>query len=433
MGDSELTVLFLPESAYGPTNNCIGIGNVLRRNGHRVVFAAESSWKGALSALGFEEDLIDLAPPTADLQDAGQAWKDFITETVPEFRKPTKEQITTVVKPIWEELIDGVKYSHEQLAGVMQRQQPDVVVEDNVVCFPALMTGGAPFVRIASCNPLEVAGPNVPPTFSGYATSDATRWDEFRAEYDRVVRPLWEQFNSWVTQQGAPPLNDLEFIHSSEHLNLYIYPQNADYLDQRPLDSTWHRLDSSVRGTEKAFDLPKEMTTNDTSLIYLSLGSLGSGDVELMQRLVDFLATSSYKVIVSKGPRHQEIELGSNMWGAEMVPQTSVIPLVDLVITHGGNNTITETLHFGKPQIVLPLFWDQYDNAQRIDELGLGTRLDPYRLTEEGLHRTLHSLLTDTELHERLDNQARQTRARDGVAKAAHLIESTGREVSSLG
>ncbi|MFE9398072.1 hypothetical protein [Streptomyces flavidovirens] len=59
----KLTVLFVPESAYGPTNNCVGIADVLRRRGHRVVFAAEASWKGKLTALGFEEDLVDLAPP----------------------------------------------------------------------------------------------------------------------------------------------------------------------------------------------------------------------------------------------------------------------------------------------------------------------------------------------------------------------------------
>lgn len=56
------TILFMPESAYGPTNQCIGIGKVLLERGHRVVFAAEASWKGKLTALGFEEDLVDLAP-----------------------------------------------------------------------------------------------------------------------------------------------------------------------------------------------------------------------------------------------------------------------------------------------------------------------------------------------------------------------------------
>jgi len=83
MTSRPLTVLFMPESAYGPTNNCIGIGDVLRQRGHRVVFAAEASWKGKLEPLGFEEDLVDLAPPASGDQDAGQFWKDFVAQTAP--------------------------------------------------------------------------------------------------------------------------------------------------------------------------------------------------------------------------------------------------------------------------------------------------------------------------------------------------------------
>jgi UDP:flavonoid glycosyltransferase YjiC (YdhE family) len=77
---------------------------------------------------------------------------------------------------------------------------------------------------------------------------------------------------------------------------------------------------------------------------------------------------------VSKGPLHAELDLPDNMRGAEFLPQTSILPLADLVITHGGNNTTTEAPHFGKPMVCLPLFWDQYDNAQRVAELGYGVR-----------------------------------------------------------
>ncbi|MDN5854428.1 MAG: glycosyl transferase, partial [Actinomycetia bacterium] len=96
-----LTVLFLPESAYGPTNQCIGLGDLLIKRGHRVVFASESSWKGQLKPFGFEEALVDLAEPEPDAgeEDAGKFWTDFITETAPEFRKPTIEQLESFVRP----------------------------------------------------------------------------------------------------------------------------------------------------------------------------------------------------------------------------------------------------------------------------------------------------------------------------------------------
>jgi UDP:flavonoid glycosyltransferase YjiC (YdhE family) len=111
------------------------------------------------------------------------------------------------------------------------------------------------------------------------------------------------------------------------------------------------------------------------------------------------------------------------MWGAEFLPQTRILPLVDLVITHGGNNTTTECFHFGKPMIVLPLFWDQYDNAQRVAELGYGVRLDPYRFTDDELHGALAGLLGDTELRLTLAKASEAIRARDGLRTAADLIE----------
>ncbi|HEX5016160.1 MAG TPA: nucleotide disphospho-sugar-binding domain-containing protein [Actinomycetes bacterium] len=434
MADRPLTVLFLPESAYGPTGNCIGIGDVLLRRGHRVVFASESSWRGKLEPMGFVEDLIDLAPPPevtdgAAEQDAGAFWKEFIKETSPEFRKPTIEQLETFIAPTYQALIDGAKYCEPHLKDIIARQQPDVLVEDNVVLFPALTTSGAPFVRIVSCNPLEIKGPGVAPTFSGLPADDDSEWAAFRAEYERTHRSMWADFNEFVVDSGAKPLPDLDFMPESAHANLYLFPEEADYVDRRPLGPTYHRIDSSVRSTDAPFELPAELTDRPAGsrLVYLSLGSLGSADVDLMKRLVEVLGQTPHRYIVSKGPQHTEYELADNMWGQEFLPQTTLMPMVDLVITHGGNNTTTEALHFGKPMVLLPLFWDQYDNAQRMHELGFGRRLRTYEFTDGELIGAVDELLGDDALIARLDRIGASIRARHGKERAADVIEQVGR------
>ncbi len=117
-----------------------------------------------------------------------------------------------------------------------------------------------------------------------------------------------------------------------------------------------------------------------------------------MKDLVEALAETPHRYVVSKGPQHAEYELADNMVGEEFLPQVSVLPQVDLVITHGGNNTTTECLHFGKPMVVLPIFWDQHDNAQRIDETGFGIRLPTYSFGEGDLPAAIDRLLADAEL-----------------------------------
>ena len=425
-----LTIMFWPESAYGPTNQCIGLAAILRERGHRIVFAAESSWAGKLAPFGFVEELVDLAEPAegAADEDAGKFWTDFIAETAPEFRKPTVEQLESFILPTYQALIDGAKYCEPRLRAIIAEHRPDVIVEDNVVLFPALVTDGAPFVRIVSCSPLEVSGPGVPPPFSGLPSDDRSEWDAYRAEFDRTHRALWAEFNAWVQEQGAEALPELEFMPRDNAANLYVYPAEADYIDARPLDASWSRMDSSVRETDAEYVLPARLADRpeDSALVYLSLGSLGGADVELMQRLVDVLGTTRHRFIVSKGPQADRITLADNMVGEQMVPQTKVIPQVDLVISHGGNNTVTETLHFGKPLIVLPLFWDQYENAQRIDELGFGVRLNTYGFADAELTDAVEKILADTELRSRLEEIGEKIRARDGLRVGADVIEKVG-------
>ena len=268
------TVVFFPESAYGPTNNCVGIGDVLRRRGHRVVFIVEESFAGALEEKGFEERLMRLTPPAEAEEDPGQFWKDFIRETAPVFRKPTIEQLGEFIAPTFQALVDGAKYVDERLVEIIDEVQPDAIVEDNVVSFPALPASGRPWVRIVSCNPAELKDPSVPPTFSGYATADRTGWPAYWDEYRRVHADLHADFDEFCQERGAPPLPELEFVHSSPWLNLWIYPDEVDYRAR----ARSARTGTTSRPASAPPTRPRSVEPGgEAPLVYLSLGSLGLG------------------------------------------------------------------------------------------------------------------------------------------------------------
>jgi UDP:flavonoid glycosyltransferase YjiC (YdhE family) len=322
-------------------------------------------------------------------------------------------------------------YVDDRLRQIFDDLRPDAIVEDNVVGFPALPASGRPWVRIASVNPLEVKDPGIPPVFSGYAQDDRAGWGEFWEEYDRALGPQIGAFDAWVRERGAPPLpSRRDYIWDSPFLDLYLYPEEADYRRSHPLGAPWRRLDSSVRGSDETYT-EHEGLGDEGGLVYLSLGSLASADVDLMRRLVDVLGRTPHRYVVSKGPQAELYDLADNMVGAEFLPQPAILPMVDLVITHGGNNTVTESWYFGKPMIVLPVFWDQYDNAQRVDELGLGVRLPTYTFDDEQLIGAIDGLLGDRALAGRLGAMSSRLRARPGTVAAADAIESVARGGSS--
>jgi UDP:flavonoid glycosyltransferase YjiC (YdhE family) len=397
------TVVFFPEGAFGPTNNCVGIGEVLRRRGHRVVFVIEESFAGTLEEKGFEERLMRLAPPPEVEEEPGQFWKDFIRETAPVFRKSTFDQLSEFLAPTWQALLDGARYVDERLVEIFDELQPDAIVEDNVCAFPAIPASGRPWVRIVSCNPLELKDPELPPPYTGLPMDDRSEWDEYRDEYRRATDEMRADFSQFCVERGAPPLPPGEMIHESPWLNLYLYPSEVDYARSMRLAPTWHNLESSVRTTDADWSIPPELAERDGSLVYVSLGSLGSGDVPLMKNLVAALAETPQRYVVSKGPQHTEYELADNMVGEEFLPQVSVL--------------------FGKPMVLLPIFWDQHDNAQRIDETGFGVRLPTYSFEPRELWEAIDRLLADSDLGSRLAKVSQRLQADPGNEHAAELIE----------
>jgi MGT family glycosyltransferase len=417
------TIVFFPEpGAWGPTNNCVAIAEVLRERGHRAVFVVDASFDGVLEGKGFEERVMRMAPPEEDTDPTADPWAEFIRVTAPEFRKPTIEQQATVTRPIWEALVAGARYAHHRLMEIWDDVRPDVVCTDNVTGFPAVELAGCPWARFVSANPLEMRDPDLPPPLSGLPVSDRSEWEAFVDEYHRVHEELLAKHNAFRGSVGVAPCPPDEFNTHSPWLNMYLFPRVADYERSVSLDATWHQLQSTVRKGEASFDVD-EHVPGTGKVVYLSLGSLGCMDVELMQRLIDALATAGHRAVVSMGPLKDQMTLGPTMYGDLFLPQPSILPQCHLLITHGGNNTTCEGFHFGLPMIGLPLFWDQYDNAQRLNETGFGVRLPTYDWTERQLIDAVSGLLADKELAATMRENAAAIRADSGRVAAADLLE----------
>ena len=199
--------------------------------------------------------------------------------------------------PIWETLVAAQQYSHERVMAVWDEIHPDVVATDNVTGYPAVELAGCPWARIVSCNPLEMRDPALPPPLSGLPVADRGEWQAFRDEYHRVHEGLLREHNDFRASVGVTPCPPDEFNTESPWLNLYEFPEAADYARSRPLAATWHRMDSSVRTGEAPFAVA-EHVPGTGKIVYLSLGSLGCMDVGLMQRLIDALGKTA-------APRHR--------------------------------------------------------------------------------------------------------------------------------
>jgi UDP:flavonoid glycosyltransferase YjiC (YdhE family) len=114
------------------------------------------------------------------------------------------------------------------------------------------------------------------------------------------------------------------------------------------------------------------------------------------------------------------------------VPQVDLIPKMDLVIGHGGNNSIGETLAAGKPLIVLPVGGEQGDNASRVEYLKVGLRLDIKRFTGDEIRRAVERIRTDSTFSFRAKEIKAAIDRTDGPQTASDCIEWLNRNKRPL-
>jgi rhamnosyltransferase subunit B len=105
---------------------------------------------------------------------------------------------------------------------------------------------------------------------------------------------------------------------------------------------------------------------------------------------------------------------------APYAPHSAVFPRAWAVVHHGGVGTTGQALRAGRPQLVTPFLGDQFDNAERVQRLGVARIVDGKTATPEAMRRELERL--DGVYEGRAANVAESVRREDGAATAASRI-----------
>jgi len=417
-------VAFFPEAAYGPALNSVGIAQAVERRGHKAVFMSDPGFLEVYQGYGFEAYPVNLSAPMPPEQMA-KFWEDFINGHLPNFRKSALEQVDNYVKECWTAIVDSARYAQQDLPAVLNRIKPDLICVDNVILFPAVKQYGVPWVRIVSCSENEIEDPAIPPHLSGCAAHDYEAHAIYRERFNAAIKPLHAEFNAFLAENGEAPYPLGQFFETSPTMNLLLYPEAVKFERSQPLPpEQFQYLEGCVR-QEKPYQIPQFASNHGEPLIYLSFGSLGAGDVPLLKKLIAALGKFPCRALVNVGSYiEQYSEIPSNVQAASWFPQPSVIPQVDMVIHHGGNNSFTECLYFGKPAIIMPFAWDGHDNATRVQETGYGFRITRADWTEGELFARIRDCLGDRGMHERLQKTSQHMQRQAGPEKAASILEN---------
>lgn len=416
MQDSK-TFVFIPKMAFGPVLNCIGIAQQLRSRGHKAIFICDPLYRGTFADYGFSEYPLTLT--------TGANWSRaaFIAGQQSALHLDPLAQLPALVCAVWEVLVERAMAADADLRRLLALICPDLICLDNSVLLPAVTQAGCPWVRVVSSCENEIADPAIPPFLSGCSEHDEHCFELFRVAFQAGVAPVQARYNAFLQAAGLAPYPLGQFCENSPTMNLLLYPEPLRYRRAEPLPPARFQYLEGCMRSEETFDVPVFACHDEAALIYVKLGAFGCADTALVQGLLTAFGALPYRFLVALDGQVSDYTAPGNVHLAAWYPQPSVIPLVDLFIHHGGNNSFNEALYFGKPSLVMPFCWDGHDTAARIVDTGYGIRLSPYGWQTNDLAGAIDNLLTDTALHGRLQRLSQHMQRADGRLKAARIIE----------
>jgi MGT family glycosyltransferase len=300
-------------------------------------------------------------------------------------------------------LWDPVTTARRVLA-VVDEVHPDRVIVDHLAFSArlALLAGGVPHGDVVLGHPSALpVGDEVygyPPAWPEAFDPDPAALAALRQRCEQVRDGFTTEWNT-ALETLAPQANPSTDAFT-EHADVVLlnYPEQLHDPQRTTLLPPHAFLGSAVRRQNLPADIERWLDEEPTSpIVYVSFGSFLSVRADVLARVARALRDVPVRVALAIGSADRGVlgELPAHWLVREFLPQVALLERAALTITHGGNNSVTESLLFGVPMLVLPFSTDQFAGAAAVEKAGLGCALDPNTASTGQLKEAIELLLQD--------------------------------------
>lgn len=220
-----------------------------------------------------------------------------------------------------------------------------------------------------------------------------------------------------LQDKGYPVRSFLDIVSSNEDTHTVVYTSPRFQPCSDTFSDKFAFVGPSVRPAQGRVEKTGE------KLVYISMGTVNNDRKGLYRNCIDAFANTDRQVILSVGSLVSVDELGplpENISAHSHVDQIAVLEQADVFLSHCGMNSVSESLWFGVPLVMLPQTAEQAGVANRVEQLGAGLRLTG---TNAGTIRdAVERVLTDPAYGKKAGEISADFRACPGAKGAADKI-----------
>ncbi len=385
--------LFVVPPLTGHTNPTVAVAEQLQQRGHEV------AWTGYARAMG------PLLPAGAKLIPVGEDPEEDDPALIEARRRSEGLRGAEALLFLWEDFL--LPLGREMVPGVeaaVDHFQPDVVIADQQAI------AGAAVARRRGL------------PWATSATTSAELVDPFEL-LPKVGEWVAHALERFQEQCGVARGGDLRF---SEHLVLaFSTPDLAG--PHRVFPAHYHFVGPSLGNRPATVEFPWEWLDPARRHVLLSLGTINApaGRRFLGEAITALAAMSAQVQGVVVGPADLVGTGGGpgNVLVRDFVPQLELLAQTHAVVSHGGHNTVCESLAHGLPLVVAPIRDDQPIVAQQVTDAGAAIRVKFGRVRAPELAHAITSVLDEPSYREAAARLAASFRAAGGAGAAAQALE----------